>query len=176
LSVGARRYYYSVDRRRSSLSRSERPPFLAKLITHFDDAVAKFSKPEFRRKFQREVPLFFCRYINLRTTKHTGGLVERRLHVKNQINPSILHFFSFFSTFLFLVPCGGLNCLPSAFERTLKQHLVSYCIISIEHRLVTNTDRDKDRHRATASTRASIVSSTRRDKYYTNSTRLRRGY
>ena len=59
MSVGARRYYYSVDRRRSSLSRSERPPFLAKLITHFDDAVAKFSKPEFRRKFQREVPLFF---------------------------------------------------------------------------------------------------------------------
>jgi len=35
-----------VDRRRPSLSHSERPPFSAKLITHFDDryAVAKFSK------------------------------------------------------------------------------------------------------------------------------------
>jgi len=175
LSVGARRYYYSVDRRRSSLSRSERPPFLAKLITHFDDAVAKFSKPEFRRKFQREVPLFF-----VDTSTYVQQSIREDWSKEDSMSKtrSIRQSFTFFlfSTFLFLVPCGGLNFLPSAFERTLKQHLVSYCIISIEHRLVTNTDRDKDRHRATASTRASIVSSTRRDKYYTNSTRLRRGY
>ena len=33
----------------------------AKLISRFDDryAVAKFLSPEFRTKFQREVPLFF---------------------------------------------------------------------------------------------------------------------
>ena len=49
-----------VDRRRPSLSRSERPPFSAKLITHFDDHMPwrNFLSPEFRTKFQREVPLF----------------------------------------------------------------------------------------------------------------------
>jgi len=49
-----------VDRRRSSISRSERPPCRAKSITRFDDGYdeAKFSSPEFVTKFQREVPVF----------------------------------------------------------------------------------------------------------------------
>jgi len=43
---------------------------------------------------------------------------------------SVFHFLVFFllSTFQLLVPCGRLSWLMSAFERTLKQHLVSYRI------------------------------------------------
>ena len=48
----------------------------------------KFSKsPQFRKKFHVEVPLFFVDICI--TLKHSVGLVERSLHAKNQINPSI---------------------------------------------------------------------------------------
>ena len=47
---------------------------------------------------------------------------------------SVFLLFNFlFSTFLLLVPCGRLNWLMSAFERTLKQHLVgvSYAMAAL---------------------------------------------
>jgi len=49
-----------ADRRRSSLSRSERPPFSSKSITLFDDDIQKQNSlsPEFGTKFEREVSLF----------------------------------------------------------------------------------------------------------------------
>ena len=50
-----------VDRRRSSLSRSERPPFSSQVDNTFltmDTPLRNFLRPEFTTKFQREVPLF----------------------------------------------------------------------------------------------------------------------
>jgi len=60
----------------------------AKLITRFDDryAVAKFSKSDFRTKFQREVPLFLEITEFLLTQCRTG---EGSSHAKNQLHSFI---------------------------------------------------------------------------------------
>jgi len=49
-----------TDQRRSSLSRSEHPPFSSKVDSTFNDryAVANFRSPDFSKQFQTEVPLF----------------------------------------------------------------------------------------------------------------------
>ena len=58
-----------VDRRRSSLSRSERPPFLSLVDNTFRQSIYSGEKsPEFVAKFPREVPLF-CRYLNFLKTQ-----------------------------------------------------------------------------------------------------------
>ena len=55
-----------ADQRRSSLSRSQRPPCPAKLIARstIDMPWRNFLSPEFRKKSQREVALFFCKYMS----------------------------------------------------------------------------------------------------------------
>ena len=73
-----------VDRRRPSLSCSERPPFSAKLITCFDDryAVAKFSKS--RDKVPGGSALIFG--DNRISFWHSVGRVQGSSHAKNQLD------------------------------------------------------------------------------------------
>ena len=72
----------SVDRRRSSLSRSEHPPFSSSVDN-------TFRRSHFGTTFQREVPLF-CRYLNFLPTQCRIGR-KKPIHAKNQLDPSI-HF------------------------------------------------------------------------------------
>jgi len=69
-----------VGRRRSSLSRSERPP-----DRH---AAVKFSKSRVRKKSSTGKYCYFCRYLNLFIILYRTG--RKSIHVKNQsICPSV---------------------------------------------------------------------------------------
>ena len=108
--------------------------------------------------------VFVCRNINVWKRLPVSPSVFERNHssgwlqgfpglfanTSQHIRFYFLVLLSVFPTFQSLVPCGRWSWLTSAFERTLKLHLVSYRVVSKMHRFELEawdkqTDRQTDR-------------------------------